>query len=627
MPCQVIENPKLLQKNYLPPRSCVIPAQKENVYYCNKEESDRIQLLSGSWRFLYAEQEGFIPPDFYTENADASTWDILKVPSMWQFHGYGIPRYTNTEYPFPFNPPYVGNYNPVGIYRRSFHVSKQYTKTILHFDGVDNAFFVYVNGREIGFAKGSRNAHEFDLSQDIHTGENTIAVKVYTYSDASYLEAQDMILASGIFRDVYLIYANEVSVWDYTIKTAMDKIEVSIELDGALAEDMELLVTAGSQIARNVLQHTFKIDSPRLWNAEEPYLYPVTIQLFKNNIIFEEHSKMVGLREIEIIDGVLCLNKAPIKIKGINRHEYVPDNGCTVDYETTKKELKLIKKFNLNAIRCSHYPTIPYFYELCSELGIYVLDEADLETHGCGVTGDQGFLSKDVEWLDAYLDRERRMVARDKNETCIIIWSVGNECENGTNLVKCGEFLKNAVVSKPVLYPQDDAHVPTFTDFRQCGYSPLWTMDQFEYETDKLCNKPVLKTEYGHSMGDGPGSLYDNWEKIYGSKTFAGGFVWEFKNQGILKNGKLLYGGDFGEKNHAYNFNLDGLLFSDETPKPAMYELGEVVAPVLVTYENGIKITNAYDFRNLNTLTSKWELMENFSVICSGILENLDGTA
>ncbi|MDY3928122.1 MAG: glycoside hydrolase family 2 TIM barrel-domain containing protein [Clostridia bacterium] len=579
-----IEKPAVASVNALPARSIIKPEK-------------RIFDLCGEYEFRY----------------DNGAWGTIAVPSMWQYHGYGIPRYTNVDYPFPFNPPYIGTYNTIGEYRRKFTLDKVSRKTILHFDGVDNAFYVYVNDKEAGFAKGSRNPHEFDITEFLHEGENSLYVKVYTYSDASYLEAQDMFLASGIFRAVYLILLDDVSIWDYTIKTTMSEIEVNVDVD--LKEDWSIRVLADNQITHDK-NHTFKIENPCLWNAETPNLYEVVIELYYKNELIERHTKKVGLRQVEIIDGALCINKTPIKLKGVNRHEHLPDNGRAIDYETTKRELELLKKSNVNAIRCSHYPNQPFFYELCNEMGFYVMDEADLESHGCGVTGDQGYLSKDQNWLSAYMDRVERMYERDKNETCIVIWSICNECGSGDNLVKCAEYLRTRYINKPILHVQDDTHIPQYTDFRQCGYCPIWMLEQIEYETDKLCDKPVILTEYAHAMGNGPGALSEYWKMIYHYKTFAGGFVWEFKNHGFLKDGTYLYGGDFGEANHAYNFNLDGFVFSDGIPKPSLKELKYVLSPIWCEYDNGIKITNTNDFTSIKAV--KWELMEDFTVIESG---------
>ncbi|MDY3928281.1 MAG: glycoside hydrolase family 2 TIM barrel-domain containing protein [Clostridia bacterium] len=578
------ENPKVLHINTLRPRASAVP-------------EERVTCLDGEYEFRF----------------NGGMWEKITVPSMWQFKGYGKPRYTNVNYPFPFNPPYVGNYNPIGEYKRKFVITSLTSKTIIRFDGVDNAFCVYVNGMEAGFSKGSRLMHEFDISELVHEGENELYVKVWTYSDASYLEAQDMILASGIFRSVYLIQLDKVYIWDYTVKTTMHEIEVSV--DAELEDGWNIRTTVGNE-TKCGKKAIFVLDNPKLWNAEEPNLYEVEICLCYKDEIRERHIKKVGLREVDIIDGVLCINKTPIKLKGVNRHEYVPDNGRAIDYETTKKELELLKKNNVNAIRCCHYPNNPFFYELCNEIGFYVMDEADLETHGCGAMGDQGFLSKSPQWADAYLDRVKRMYERDKNETCIIIWSVGNECGNGENIVKCADYLKQVYINKPVLYPQDDGHIPAFTDFRQCGYCPVWALEQMEYETDKLCNKPVVLTEYAHAMGNGPGALYDYWKIIYHYKTFAGGFVWEFKNHGVLKNGTYLYGGDFNDVNNAYNFNLDGFVFSDGTPKPALRELAYVFSPIWVEYDNGVKITNTNDFKAITGF--EWELIEDYRVIRKG---------
>ena len=579
----VLENPKIQNINALAPRSTVKP-------------KGRITMLNGEYDFRY----------------DGGEWAKIDVPSMWQYRGYGIPRYTNTDYPFPFNPPYVGNHNHMGEYKRKFNLNPT-EKTVIHFDGVDSCYFVFVNGHEVGMAKGSRNAHEFDITPYVKNGENELYVKVYQYSSGSYLECQDMLLASGIFRDVYLISLDSVYVWDYTVKTDMTKIEVSVECD--LTKDWHIEISADGQ-TKSGKSAVFEVQNPKLWNAEEPYLYEVEILLYYKDEIRERHTKKVGLREIEIKDGVLCLNNTPIKLKGVNRHEYLPKNGRAIDYETTKKELLFLKEQNVNAIRCSHYPPSPFFCEIANELGFYVADEADLETHGCGVTGDQGFLSKNPEWEDAYLERVKRMYERDKNETCIVIWSVGNECGNGINLVKCAEYLRSCDIKKPILYPQDNGAEPQFTDFRQVGYAPLWAYEQREYETTRLCAKPVVATEFAHAMGNSPGALTKYWDIMYNYPTFAGGFVWEFKNHGFFKDNKYLYGGDFGEANHSLNFNLDGFVFSDGTPKPAINELKYALAPAQCSYENGIRITNTNSFKNIDAV--KWSLLEDYTVIKSG---------
>lgn len=613
----ILQNQNVLSLNRLNARSTIIPAQKENVFYANKDESDRIIMLTGEYDFKYEDGE----------------WGKLTVPSMWQYHGYGIPRYTNADYIFPFNPPYVGVKNPVGHYRRTFEVTKKYPRMILHFDGVDSAFFVRINGTEVGMSKGSRLPAEFDVSDIVKKGENTIEIDVYTFCDGSYLEAQDMVLGSGIFRDVYIICEDSVSLWDYTVFPSLSGFEVHATFSYGGEEGYSFSASVDGKtvkfpICGHKQEFSFTIDSPKTWNAEEPNLYTLTMKIERDKKTVSVYSKKIGLRTIELKNKhIFCINGTPVKLKGVNRHEHVPDNGRAIDYETTKRELLLLKAHNVNAIRCSHYPNAPYFYELANELGFYVMDEADLETHGCGITGDQGFLSKSLAWREAYIDRERRMYERDKNETCIVIWSLGNECGNGENLVKCAEFMRAQEIKKPILYPQDNGQDPKFADFRQDGYEPPFFIDVRNHETGpwfKGGDTPIVLTEYAHAMGNGPGGLDKYWERIYNYEAVAGGFIWEFKNHGVKHGEDYYYGHDFGECNDCLNFNLDGLCLSDGTPKPSMIEVREIFSPVQVTYNGGIVLHNTNNFRNLSYLKLKWELLENFRTIASGELESID---
>ncbi len=612
-----LQNQNVLSINRLSPRSIVIPASEKDIFYSNKERSDRIIMLTGEWDFKYCDGE----------------WGTLTVPSMWQFHGYGTPRYTNADYIFPFNPPYVGTNNPVGHYKRGFNVKKKSKRMILHFDGVDSAFYVYINGKEVGMSKGSRLASEFDIAEYVNEGENLIEVDVYTFCDGSYLESQDMILGSGIFRDVFIILADEVSLWDYTVFPTLNSVSVRCKFDYDGQEGYTAVAEIdGQRISKKLTASDqtfdFTISEPRLWNAETPNLYTLILTLKRGNKVIEVNSKKIGLRTVGTKKNhIFCINGVPVKLKGVNRHEHLPDNGRAIDYETTRAELLLLKRHNVNAIRCSHYPNAPFFYELANELGFYVMDEADLETHGCGITGDQGYLSKTPSWLNAYLDREIRMYERDKNETCIVIWSLGNESGSGENLVKCAEYFRGVDIKKPILYPQDDGQDPKFTDFRQCGYNYPEFMDIRHYETGpwfKGGDTPVVMTEYAHSMGNSPGGLSEYWDRVYLYDDMAGGFVWEFKNLGIKRGEDYCYGNDFGECNHSLNFNLDGLCISDGTPKPSMIELREVLAPTQVKYENGIVLKNTNSFRNLSYLTLKWELLENFRVIDKGVIDSVD---
>ncbi len=612
---EYVENHHCLQINRLDARSVVIPAQRSGIFCKNKEQSNLLQSLNGDYKFKYCKGDEI--PDFYTCDFDASNWGIIDVPSMWQYRGYGKCAYPNVEYPIPFNPPYVCCENPVGYYIKHFELKKT-AKTILHFGGVDNAFYVYINGEFVGFSKGSRIPAEFDVTDSVKDGDNLLAVKVFTYSDATYLENQDMLLANGIFRDVYLLNLGEVSLWDYRVTTTYDSITVDAEIDGFFDNCIVRLTLDGEYMEYNAsakVKHTFNLSNPKLWNAEEPNLYDLTIEIIKNSETVEVHSKKVGIMHTEVRDKQFFINKKPVYIKGINRHEYDWKEGRVISVELIEKELKMIKDNNLNAIRCAHYMNNPAFYEIASEIGLYVMEEADIETHGCGVTGDQGYLSKNPDWFDAYFDRISRMAYINKNEPCIFIWSLGNECGRGQNIDKCFEWLKEFDPTKEVIHTQEEPYNPKYSQFSRVGYPSLEMVKSF-----KDTGKPLMLIEYAHAMGNSPGFLQGYWDYIYSADHVCGGFVWEFKNHGFYHAGNVLYGGDFGDKDkcHWYNFCLDGFLTSDGTPKPTWYELGEVSAPIYVKFDKDIILKNTNDFRDASYLTMKWELIEDYKVVKSG---------
>lgn len=620
-----IQNQKILHINRLPPRANMIPAKKKGIYFRNKEESEFLQSLNGDWRFLYCEDEEI--PDFYRIEYEDDGWNEIDVPSMWQYRGYGACTYTNVEYQIPFAPPYILCGNPIGYYRRKFTIDAVSGKSVLHFCGVDNAFYVYVNGLFAGFSKGSRLPAEFDVTELLKVGENTLAVKVYTYSDSTYLENQDMLMASGIFRDVYLLHLGEVCVWDFAVKKTLKSIDVELMLDYDEAEEYEVRIQLDEQKVRQAVAEKihchFDLENPRLWNAEAPELYDLTIELFKDGEIVEVHSKRVGLMMSEVKDHRFLVNGSPVYIKGINRHEYDSKNGRTISVAQIEDELKLIKGNNINAIRCSHYTNHPAFYEIATELGLYVMDEADLESHGCGVTGDQGYLSKSADWYEAYLDRVERMLKTNKNETCIFIWSIGNECGRGENLKKCAEYIREFDDTREVMQAQDDPMCPEYLHFRKDGYSPVSSFERYE-----AAGYPVMLLEFAHCMGNGPGFLEGYWDYIYTHQQFIGGFIWEFKNHGFYREDEeqtpfYQYGGDFGEAYHWSNFSMDGMIMSDGTPKPTWYELGEALAPVFVkfNYSTGIHIKNTNDFTSLAGVMMDWEVCEDYHRIKKGSLQ------
>lgn len=623
-----IANPHMTGENRLPARSLLIPAQKRGVTHKNFTESDRVELLNGTWRFSYRQEdtdEAFYRPD-YDDRGEG--WDDLPVPSMWQFHGYGTCFYPNVRYCFPYDPPYIHCPNPVGLYRRTFFAEKAEGRVVLRFGGVDNAYFVWLNGEYAGFSKGSRIAAEFDVTALLREGENLLAVKVYTYSDASYLENQDMLMASGIFRDVMLIRTGKNALWDYTLLPGEDGFRVKyscgaeggpavlrFSLDDAEGEEIsraECPLTASGEVF-------LPIENAVTWNAERPYLYTFTMEIMENGAVTEVHTKRAGIARSEIRGNALLMNGRPITLKGVNRHENNARAGRAVTAEQIERELRDIKACGLNAIRCSHYTNQPVFYELASELGIYVMDEADAETHGAEASGDQGALNKDPAWFDAFFDRFSRMTALDKNETCVNIWSTGNECGAGQNHTKCVEWLMKQEFAKPVNtaspMPEGAKEVFAYT-----GYMPMSTLRNYP----KDAAHPYLMVEYGHAMGNSPGGLEDIWNWVYENEQCCGGYVWEFKSHGFYTEGKdgrprYLYGGDFPDVYHWSNFSLDGYHTSDGTPKPTWDELREVSAPVHVRWTDaGAEVKNTFDFTSLDGFALRWAIRADGVTVKSG---------
>lgn len=615
-----INDPTCLQEGCIPPRTTVVPSLHKGVYYKNKEQSELIKSLNGNYRFAYKPEDCL--QDFYLTDYDDTDWDIIDVPSMWQYRGYGKPLYPNVEYPIPFNPPFVSCENPVGYYRKKFNAEKS-GRSILYFGGVDNAYFVYLNGEYIGFSKGSRLPAEFDVTDKLKAGENLLCVKVYTYSDATYLENQDMLLANGIFRDIMLIQTGEVFVFDYYVRTDKNNILLDITLNCESLSGYTVKVEAAGQeneqASAKHLHFCFTVEDVKRWNAEQPFLYDVYITLLKDGKATEMHSKKVGFRESRTEGNKLLINDTPITLKGICRHEHDPKNGRAITVERIENELRVIKAHNMNAIRCSHYPQNPAFYEIASELGLYVMDEGDLETHGCEVVGDQGYLSKQPQWLNAYLNRTERMVERDKNETCIIIWSVGNEHGCGENVDACIHYIKKKLGNVPVFHTMDSGRNPVICDFRADGYFAMSSLTSFPPE-----GQPVILTEYGHAMGNSPGLMQDTWDYVYKNRHIVGGYLWEYKNHGFYQcdeNGNEFYqyGGDFEDINHWSNFSMDGYCISDGTPKPSLRDCKNVLAPCYVTYEDGrIRILNTNDFRPLDYLRLCFEVCEDYTVLRKG---------
>lgn len=619
-----IENPHCLGEKKLPARSPVIPAEKSGVYYKNKEDSALLVNLDGDYDFRYSVEDD--TPGFFKEDYNSDGWDKIDVPSMWQFRGYGKPRYTNIPYPFPFNPPYIECENPVGYYRRKFILEKKTATSILHFAGVEDAFFVYVNGYFAGFSKGSRNAAEFDVSNLVREGENLLCVKVMTYSDGSYLECQDMLWANGIFRDVYLLQTGEVYLYDYRVTSNLRSFFIDVDLCYSGQDGYSVQIQIDDEIqtfdAAEKISAKIKPKQTLPWCAEAPHLYPLTITILHNGNAVEVHSKKIGMLHSKIRGNKFIVNNSPVFIKGINRHEYDCDNGRAISRENIEKELLMIKKNNLNAVRTSHYPNDPVFYEICSEIGLYVMDEADIETHGCCECGDMSILTKNPEWRDAYIDRTYRMLQLDKNEPCVFIHSMGNEFGEGGNNYACQRLAAEFAPHILAISDHDagwdylirEKPHPKKEHFIRTGYLSEKQMTEL---SEKL---PIfMQIEYGHAMGNSPGFLEGYYNFMYTHENCAGGFVWEFKNHGFhVKNedgtDDYLYGGDFGDDklSNASNFCLDGYLMSDRTPKHTWYELGEVSAPLWKAVEGDrVHIINTYDFSAIFNAVCNVYLIEN----------------
>ena len=579
------------------------------------------ESLNGSWRFLYLEAPEYSPQGFEQPGCDLSGWDTIEVPSCWQLKGYDRMHYTDVYYLFPLNPPYVPSENPTGIYKRTFDIRKAEagSRRVLRFDGVDSAYDLWVNGRHVGYSKVSRLPSEFDITDYVKEGSNDLTVRVYKWSDGSYLEDQDMWWFSGIFRDVKLYTLPAMRIEDCRIHSDLDdtyrngsfsaKISLS-EPGGTLC--WKLMAPDGSAAAEGSLaagERELSIEavlqdvSP--WTAETPALYQLKLSYGKEGETCHEVSYRTGFRRIEIKDGNFLVNGKAILINGVNHHDYSPEGGRTVDPKVLLDDILMMKKNNINAVRFSHYPSLECIYDYCDEYGLYVIDEADLECHGFEWAHIYDRISDDPEWETAYVDRAVRMVARDYNHPSIIMWSLGNESCFGINFKKEAEAIRSMDPSRLIHYEGDfEAEI---ADVYSTMYSRLKPLKEIALSKDKG-NKPHIHCEYGHAMGNGPGCLADYQELYRTYKRLQGGFIWEWYDHGIKKQEKdgsvtYLYGGDYGDFPTNGNFCIDGLLLPDRTPSPGLIEYKQVICPVSIKRAGGqtdlYAVHNYYDFRSL----------------------------
>lgn len=628
------ENPDVLHVGCVRPHAYFIPYENEQKALEDIRGASRcLKLLNGQWNFRYYESVADVALDFSQPALDTDGWEQMMVPSNWQLRGkYDKPVYSNYIYPIPLDPPYVPNENPTGVYCREFTYSPG-EETRLVFEGVDSCFYVWVNGRFVGYSQVSHMTSEFDITNIVSEGRNSIAVMVLKWCDGTYLEDQDKWRLSGIFRDVYLLRRQKTHIEDIFLHTDVDvqagkaALSCEVSMSGGTRSVRAVLTDA----ERNVLaeQETdisgtgifhFNVKEASLWSAEQPYLYHLLLFCGEEVIL-----QRVGFRRVEIKDSVFRVNDAPVKLKGVNRHDSHPNLGFVTPLSHIRHDLQMMKEYNINAIRTSHYPNDPRFLQLCDEMGFYVVDEADYESHGA--RDDDNLISNREMFRKACMDRMERMVERDKNAACIVIWSLGNESSFGQNHIAMVEWTKQRDPSRPLHYER--AFDAGFEDKNACldmvsrmYSSPEWIRDEFLQNKEE--HRPFVLCEFCHAMGNGPGDLQEYWDVMYSEPRIIGGFVWEWCDHGLENR---YYGGDFGDMPNDGHFCLDGLVYPDRTPHTGLMELKNVIAPVkaelLSAQDMLLQITNLYDFIDLSHLSLKWSVECDGTPVTAGTVEAL----
>lgn len=678
------ENHHVLQINREPAKASFIP------YF--KEKNDRMLSLDGEWKFNWVPAPEERPVDFYRNDFDDSGWIEFPVPANWEVNGFGTPIYVSAGYPFKIDPPYVTKEpretytsyverNPVGSYRRSFTLPAGWEKqqVFLHFEGVQSAFYVWVNGERVGYSQGSMEPSEFRITPYLKSGENRIAVEVYKYSDGSYLEDQDMWRFGGIHRSVYLYASENIRIRDFGVRTILDEnyedatLQISptvalyddqqedgysvqaqlYDADGKAMFDTNLSQDVTPILNRNyratVMNDRFpqrgirkfawlesKVKNPGKWTAETPNLYTLLLTLNDSTgRVVEQITTKVGFRSIEMENGQFLVNGKPVRFRGVNRHEQDPYTAKVMTEERMIQDIKLMKQANINAVRTAHYPGVPRWYELCDEYGLYVMDEANIETHGM-----RGILASDPEWAHAFMDRAVRMAVRDRNHPSIVVWSMGNESGYGFNFAAISAWLKDFDPTRPIHYEgaQGEENDPGTVDMISRFYTRL--KEEYlnpnipEGESEERAenarwerllsiaertsdNRPVLTSEYAHAMGNAMGNFKEYWDEIYSNPRMLGGFIWEWADHGIITKTDegqeiINYGGDFGDQPNLKNFCLDGVLFSNREITPKYMEVKKVYQPVLIELIDldplRIKITNRHHHIDLSGYDIQWSI-------------------
>ncbi|MBQ8841302.1 MAG: DUF4981 domain-containing protein [Ruminiclostridium sp.] len=627
------ENPEALHIGTLKPHRYFIPFGKSQNPFESRYASECMELLNGEWNFTYYDSIIDMPDDFISLKSDKT----IPVPANWQLQGYDKPQYTNVCYPITYDPPFVPDDIPVGVYSRNYNYTADGMRKILTFEGVDSCLYLYINGKFAGYSQVSHMTSEFDITDKLCEGGNEITVAVLKWCDGTYLEDQDKFRLSGIFRDVYVMSRPEKRLEDYRIRTilsddmksaVLEFIPYGTDIKITLSDTEGNILFTGETDDGSKLE--ISVDNVNLWSAEMPYLYNLVIET-NTEIIGEK----VGFRRIAIENGVVKINGKAVKFRGVNRHDSYPDTGYYASVEQMKKDLVMMKKHNINGIRTSHYPNSPVFYQLCDEYGFYVIDEADLEMHGCvevyndfkwsweGGYNGIALLASDERFREAIIDRARLMVSRDGNRPCVVFWSLGNESGYGTNLRAAAEYIKSVDDTRLVHYESTHKLDDTSDDVLDVVskmYPPITEMEKFlAYENEK---RPYMLCEYCHAMGNGPGDLEDYHNAFHSNERFCGGFVWEWCDHGFslgkTDDGreKYGYGGDFGERHNDGNFCMDGLVYPDRRPHTGLLELKQVYRPVRIEKGN---IDGKFIIRNFLNFVNAGDILEGrFEIIYDG---------
>jgi beta-galactosidase len=654
------ENPAVVGRNRELPHATLMPYLSwEKAVRAERFASSCYLSLNGIWKFKWSKNPAERPKDFFRPDFDATRWADIRVPGNWQLQGYGKPYYLNHPYVFEKNPPYIQkHYNPVGSYRREFQIPDFWEgrQVFLHFDGVESAFYVWINGHRVGYSQGSRTPAEFNITRYLQPGKNLLAVEVYRWSDGSYLECQDFWRLSGIFRNVYLFSTPSVHIRDFELSCDLDddyrdaRFAVTAWVhnyaDTAVwkpAVEVHLLDQEGNPVGpspffrevsryiapggESVLFMKGTVENPKKWSAEKPNLYTVVLVLKdQEDRVLEYLSSRFGFREVEVRNRQLLVNGQPVLLKGVNRHEHDPDTGHYVTEESMRKDIILMKQHNINAVRTSHYPDDPRWYELCDEYGLYLIDEANIESHGMGYRPDVTLANR-PEWKEAHLDRIVRMVERDKNHPSVIIWSLGNEAGDGTNFEQASLWLHRRDPSRPVHYERAllRPHVDLFSPMYP---SPEW-IEKYALRNPE---KPLIMCEYAHAMGNSVGNLQDYWNIIEKYDVLQGGFIWDWVDQGIRKTtpeGRQFwaYGGDFGEEKSDRNFCINGLVYPDRRISPKLLEVKKVYQNVgfeaVDLTEGRVRVRNKFFFTNLEDFYLRWAVLEDGKIIQEGTLDSI----